>query len=113
MDLTVPRRTWVRACPAPFMPPNLAELGPVVGEVPVQRAQDDPVREAFLPQCLRTYQASSPCMEGFLGQKLPFPQPTLPLPTLPSTCSHDEHVGAATMASTWRDACGHHLGPSL
>lgn len=32
---------------------------------------------------------------------------------LPLTCAHNEHVGAATVASTWRDTLGHHLGPSL
>lgn len=39
--------------------------------------------------------------------------PHLPLMIPTPTCAHNEHVGAATVASTWRDALGHHLGPSL
>lgn len=31
----------------------------------------------------------------------------------PPTCAHDQHVGAAAVAGAWRDARGHHLGPSL
>lgn len=48
-----------------------------------------------------------------MGQGPPPSHPTLPLITPPPTCAHNEHVGAAAVASAWRDALGHHLGPSL
>lgn len=48
-----------------------------------------------------------------MGQGPPLPYPTLPFMTSPPTCAHNEHVGAAAVASTWRDTLGHHLGPSL
>lgn len=42
------------------------------------------------------------------------PSPTHPAPEdRPPTCAHDQHVGAAAVAGAWRDARGHHLGPSL
>lgn len=70
--------------------PHLAELGPVVGEITVHCAQDNPVREALLPQCLCTHQASSPCAEGSAVRTHAPAQPAPPWPMGPTTDLHPQ-----------------------